>query len=247
MEPTVSPNSKLTDFYDAAEQEYLRSLPPEHFIEATDHAHQRKITLESFDVVRAARPEIQCFSELLIQYPRGKRKKLGQVVPDNFVVIHPEPIVARGSFNIPLQPVGPLLVLEYISKYNKRKDYVDSYEKYEKELKVPYYLLFYPEDEELTLFRSTAKGFAPVRTNDADRFAIPELELEAAMLGGWVRFWFRGNLVPLPGEMMRQMNATRDQLDAARIARDAAEQRATDAEAEIARLRAELAKRSSGG
>jgi hypothetical protein len=71
---------------------------------------------------------------------------------------------------------------------------------------------------------------------------VPELEVEASLLGGWVRFWFRGELVPLPGDLVRQMNAMRDQLDATQAARNAAEQRAASSEAELAKLREELAR-----
>jgi len=243
MKPTADPaDPKVVAFYETAEQEYLRSLPLEHFMEGTDHAHQRKVTLESFDVIHAARPDVQCFNELLIQYPRGPRKKLGQVVPDNFVVVHGEPINARGSFNTPIQPVGPLLVLEYVSNYNKRKDYDDNYEKYEKELKVPYYLLFYPVGDELTLFRMSGKKYVAVRPNAAGRFAIRELELEANLLNGWVRFWFRGELVPLPGELVRQRDAAERRATTAEQRATTAEQRASAAEAENAKLREELAK-----
>jgi Uma2 family endonuclease len=246
----VPSDPKLVEFYEAAEQEYLRSLPLEHFMEATDHARQREITLESFALIHAARPDVQCFNELLVQYPRGKkRKKLGQVVPDNFVVVHKEPIKARGSYNLPLQPVGPLLVLEYVSKYNKRKDYDDNYEKYEKELKVLYYLLFYPDGEELTLFRMGEKGYAAVRPNAAGRYAIPDLELEAALHQGWVRFWFRGELLPLPADLLHERDVERSGRLAAQKAQRAAErraanaeQRAASAEAEMARMREELAK-----
>lgn len=217
----------LEAFYEEAEQRYLASLPPEHFMEATDHAHQRKITVESFDVIHEARSDIQCFNELLVQYPK-KDKTNGQVVPDNFIVVHPKPIKARGSFNVPLQPVKPLLVLEYVSNHNKRKDYEDNFEHYEKHLKVPYYLLFYPDGLELTLFKLGEKKYLTVKPNARQRFAIPELELEVALLDGWVRYWFRGELVPLPGELVKQ--------------RDEAEKRAEAAEAELARLRAELAK-----
>ncbi len=217
----------LESFYEEAEQRYLASLPPEHFMEATDHAHQRKITLESFDIINEARPDIQCFNELLVQYPQ-KSKKNGQVVPDNFVVVHPKPIQARGSFNTPLQPVKPLLVMEYVSKHNKRKDYEDNFKHYEKELKVPYYLLFYPDGEEMTLFRMGEKKYTTVRPNAAGRYAIPELELEVALLGGWVRYWFRGELVPLPGDLLKERDAERK----GRLA----------AEAELAKLREELAK-----
>jgi Uma2 family endonuclease len=224
----------LESFYEEAEQQYLASLPPEHFMEATDHAYQREITLESFAVIRATRPDIQCFNELLVQYPQ-KNKKNGQVVPDNFVVIHPKPIKAKGSFNTPLQPVKPFLVMEYVSKYNVRKDYEDNFKHYEKELKVPYYLLFYPDGEEMTLFHLGEKKYTTVRPNAAKRYPIPELELEVALHDKWVRYWFRGELVPLPGDLLKERDAALKKLDAERQERQAAE-------AELAKLREELAK-----
>ena len=208
----------LESFYEEAEQRYLASLPPEHFMEATDHAYQREITLESFDVIHESRPDIQCFNELLVQYPQ-KNKKNGQVVPDNFVVIHPKPIKARGSFNTPLQPVKPFLVMEYVSKYNVRKDYEDNFKHYEKELKVPYYLLFCPDGEEMTLFHLGEKKYVAVRPNAAKRYAIPELELEVALLNKWVRYWFRGDLVPLPGDLLKERDIAVQERDAERTAR----------------------------
>src|SRR5579872_7001053 len=86
--------------YEEAAREYLRRLPLEHFMEATPQATQRKITLESLDLVQAQRPEVQVFNELLVQYPLRRRKKPGQVVPDNMIVLHPEPIKAEGSYNL---------------------------------------------------------------------------------------------------------------------------------------------------
>ena len=260
MTPSVTPDPELVRMYEEAAQRYLRSLPPEHFMEATDHAHQRKITLESFDLIREHRPDIQCFNELLVQYPRRKHKKIGQVVPDNMVVVHPEPIVATGSFDTSVQPVKPFLVLEYVSKYNWRKDYEDNYDKYEEELKVPYYLRFYPDNEELTVFRRVGEKYAAVTPNAAGRLAIPELELEAALLDGWVRYWFRGELLPLPGDLLRQRDEAKRERDTAERERDSAKRerdsakKAVDterearltAEAELARLREELAKVSKG-
>jgi hypothetical protein len=204
--------------YDFAADRYLRSLPPEHFMEATPQATQRKITLESFDLIHETRPEIQCFNELLVQYPKAGQDpdNPGQVVPDNMVVVHHEPIKAVTNFATPLQPTGPFLVLEYVSKHSVRKDYEISYEKYEKELRVPYYLVFYPDADELTLFRLGAKGYAAVHANAAGRLAIPELDLEVALHEGWVRYWFRGELLPLPGDLLRQLHAVRAQLDSAR-------------------------------
>jgi Uma2 family endonuclease len=230
MTPATPTDPRLKLIYEMAADRYLRSLPPEHFMEATTQATQREITLESFALVRAVRPDVQCFNELLVQYPRkGTDPDLpGQVVPDNMVVVHPERIKAEGSFNLPLQPVGPLLVLEYVSKRSVRKDYDANMLKYEQHVKVPYYLLFYPDADELSLFRLEGKGYRAVPPNANGRVAVPELELEAGLLGGWVRFWFRGELLPLPGDLLKQ--------------RDAAEKRAAEAEAEIARLREELAR-----
>ena len=95
-------------------------------MEATPQATQRKITLESLALVHAHRPDVQVFNELLVQYPVPRRKKPGQVVPDNMVVVHSEPIRAEGSYDVPLQPVGPFWVLEYVSRSNRRKDYDDN-------------------------------------------------------------------------------------------------------------------------
>jgi Uma2 family endonuclease len=206
-------------------------------MESIAQAKQREITLESFAIIRVSRPDVHCFNELLIQYPRGKQKKPGKVVPDNFVAIHSEPIDANKCFNIHTQPVGPFLVLEYVSESNPRKDYEDNFKKYEEDLHVPYYLLLVPDDEALTLFKLGKKGYVPVPANSEGRVAIPELDLEAGLRDGWVRFWFRGELVPLPGDLLKER-------DAANKERDAANQRAAAAEAELARLREELARAS---
>ncbi len=68
-------------------QKYLRSLPPEHFMEATGQSRQREITLESLDLLHYRKPEVQVFNELLVQYPRPGERKPGRVVPDNMVMI----------------------------------------------------------------------------------------------------------------------------------------------------------------
>jgi len=138
------PRALLEIAYEEAAQAYLRSLPPEHFREATAQATQRKITLESLDLLRARRPQVQVFNELLVQYPLPRQRKPGQVVPDNMVVVCAEPVRAETSFNLLLEPAGPFWMLEYVSKNNKRKNYEDNFDKYERDLKVPYFLLFYP-------------------------------------------------------------------------------------------------------
>jgi hypothetical protein len=127
------------------------------------------------------------------------------VVPDNMVVLYEKKIKARGSFNVPLQPVGPFWVLEYVSPSNKRKDYDDSFHKYERELKVPYYLLFYPDDQELTLYRHNGKKYVSVKPNERDRRELPQLDLEIGLLDEWVRFWYQDELLPLPADLLHAL------------------------------------------
>jgi Uma2 family endonuclease len=231
-------------YYDAA-QEYLRSLPPEHFMEAVPQATQRKITVASMELVQAQRPDVQTFNELLVQYPREGERRPGQVVPDNMVVVHGEPINAETSFDLPLQPARPFCVMEYVSKKSKRKDYERNFDRYEKELGVPYYLLFYPDTQDLTLYRLSGKRYRSVKPNGGGRCALPELELEVALLDGWVRFWFRGELLPLPADLLRELTLTREQLTQTRQRLEQSEQqreelqrRLAEAEKELARLRA---------
>jgi hypothetical protein len=203
--------------------------------------------LESLDLVTARRPDVHVLNELLEQYPLNGRRKPGQVVPDNMVVIYDGSIQAEGSYNIPKQPVGPFWVLEYVSKSNKRKDYDQNMDKYEHELKVPYYLLFVPDEQEMTLYRHTGKKYSAVFPDEQGRVPLPELDLEMGLHQCWVRFWFRGELLPLPADLLRahddmqkevQLLRKKAAADAKRAKRQA--ERADAAEAEVARLRAEL-------
>src|SRR5712664_1851907 len=98
---TDKPRQLLRIAYEKAAEADLRSLPPEHFMEATPQASQREITVASLALVKAQRPEVQYFNELLVQYPYGRRQRIRQVVPDKMVVLHPEPIRAIGSYDIP--------------------------------------------------------------------------------------------------------------------------------------------------
>lgn len=230
--PTELPRVLVEMSYEKAAREYLSRLPPEHFMEATPQATQRKITLESLDLVHAQRRDVQVFNELLVQYPIPRRKRPGQVVPDNMVVVHPEPIEADGSYILPLQPAGPLWVLEYVSKNSVRKDYTDNMNKYETDLKVPYYLMFMPESQDITLYHHNGVKYVSVQPNAHGRYEISELELEVGLHGGWMRYWFRGELLPLPAEWQEEIRNERQ----ARLA----------AEEEVIRLRAELEKLRRG-
>ncbi|HKI32931.1 MAG TPA: Uma2 family endonuclease [Gemmataceae bacterium] len=200
--------------YERAAQDYLRALPREHFMEATPHAAQREITIESFAVLKVRRPDVQLCNELLVQYPINAH--LGQVCPDNMVIESEEPLAAMGSFNLPFESGRVLWVLEYVSPSNKRKDYEDNFQKYQNDLKVPYYLIFDPETHDLRLYHHDGVAYAPVTPNAAGRLAVPELEVEVALLDGWARFWHKGELLPLPADLSRQLDDLKGRLKEAR-------------------------------
>ncbi|HEY2909470.1 MAG TPA: Uma2 family endonuclease, partial [Gemmataceae bacterium] len=236
------------------------SLPLEHFMESTDQSTQRAITVESLELVAAIRPEFQVFSELLVLYPVAGEdpSRPAGVVPDNMVILWPTPLAPLRSFNAPLQQARPTLVLEYVAPSNPRKDYEDNRKKYERDLKVPNYLIFEPEKQKLTVLQMKRGRYVAVKPNDAGRLAIPDLELEVAIVDRWVRFWYRGQLLALPGELQSQLKAKETQLKAkddqlaasraevqeSRKAEREATARAAAANAEIARLREELKKAS---
>jgi hypothetical protein len=245
--PSSKPRALLEIEYYEAAQAYLKSLPPEHFMEALPQGSQRKITLESTDVINVHRPEVRCYNELLIQYRLHKGGKIHQIVPDNFIVLHEGELAIDGSFDLEILPARPFWTLEYVSKNSKRKDYEDNFERYEKELKVPYHLLFYPDNEELTLYRRGRSKYVSVKPDSDGRHAIEEIETKVGLVGRWVRFWFRGELVPLTADLTRslaQKDAALAQKDAALAQKDAtlAQQAAalSEKDAEIARLLAQL-------
>jgi hypothetical protein len=152
------------------------------------------------------------------------------------------------SYNVPLEPARPFWTLEYVSTGNARKDYEDSFRKYERDLKVPYYLVFYPDAGELTLYRHNKRKFVSVKPDEAGRCAIAELDLEVGMIDGWVRYWFEGALLPLPAELQQELDRARRQLAEAtrraeqeRSRADEERNRANELEQRLAAMERELA------
>ena len=134
---TALPRSLLRiRYYEAAER--ISQPTPEHFMEAIpkqlSEKSRWKVSPLSGRAVRGAGLQRTARAVSLAA------QKIGQVVPDNMVVIHPEPIVADGSYDVLFQPVGPFWMMEYVSNSNNGKDYEKSFKKYERDLKVPYYL-----------------------------------------------------------------------------------------------------------
>lgn len=207
-------------------------------MEALPQSTQREITLESLALVRARRPQVQVFNELLVQY--FFEGNLRQVVPDNMVREADRPLISQTSYILEEEQVIPLMTFEYVSPASYRKDYRDSFRKYERELKIPYYVLFYPERQDLRVHHNTGEAYERLAANDHGRYPIPELELELGLLDRWVRYWFRGELLPLPAEYQAQLDRVQELAAIAEQRASNAEQRASQADAEIAQLKALL-------
>jgi Uma2 family endonuclease len=201
----LKPGQLTVADYERAAREYCRSLPLEHFMAATPQATQRKITLESLDLLQVRCPRMQVFSELLIQYLHDGELK--RVVPDNMVVLSDEPMRDRSSFNLEFEPDPPFWVLEWVSSSSEGKDYNDSFRKYESELIIPYCLMFHPDNLDLRMYRHTGKHYEPMAKNAHGRYAIDTLDLELGLLDRWVRFWHRQELLDLPPDLERRFKA----------------------------------------
>jgi Uma2 family endonuclease len=228
MHTTIS-REELRRLYDGWANEYLESLPPEHFMESTDQSIQRQIVLESLKQVRRLRPDLQYFSELLVQYPRPGQQRPGQVVPDIFFILANHSVQSCGSYAVELEPTAPYCTMEIVSSSNRRKDYEDNVRRYEQELQVPYYLLFEPATQELKLYVHDGAGYGLAQANEHGRLAIPEVELEVGIVGGWARFWYQNKLVPLTDELADQVEQMQQRLDSERRRADQADrQRETE-------------------
>jgi Uma2 family endonuclease len=217
----------------ASRNRILRGRPGLHESTAGRQPHRNtatefpavNLTLSSLALIRARRPDVHYYNELLIQY-RTSDVEVRQVVPDNLVVRYEGQLRVDDAFDLHSQPARPFCVLEYIAKSHQRKDYDENFKRYENELKVPYYLHFYLDERYLTLYWRNRSRYVSVKPNADDRLAIDEIETEVGLLGGWVRYWFRGNLLPLPAEVQNQVESLQRQV--------------ADRDAEIARLRAEI-------
>jgi Uma2 family endonuclease len=200
--------------YEEAALAYSKTLTLEDYMESTAQALQRAITLACLGLLRGQVRDFHLFNELLVQY--FFNGTLRRVVPDNMVVLGPLASRAdRGSFAVELETSPPFLTMEYVSRHSGGKDYVETFGKYERELKVPYYLLFDPtvSPPVLHLYRHGGQAYQEVPANAEGRMGIPELELEVGLADGWVRYWFRGDLLPLPEELLERLTLQEERIE----------------------------------
>jgi hypothetical protein len=240
---TVPQNLYTLQQYEEAARAYQARLTYKDKMESLDQATQRQITVVSLAQVHLRRADVHVFSDLLVQYHVGAARKIHRVVPDNFVVVHDGPIDLdrRLAMHLRLHPGLQIYwTMEYISRESKQKDRETNFRKYERELKVPYYLIFDPDAQELVLWRLIEGRYVSVKPNAQERYEVEELNLAVAIHEGWVRYWHEGKLIPVTEEMTRDLDAANHRANKAEERAGKAEERALAAEAEIARLRAQL-------
>lgn len=166
--------------------------------------------------------------DLLVYYEQGNAKKF--VVPDAFVVKGVSP-KRRRTYKTWIERKGPDVVIETTSRRTRRKDMVQKPQLYAR-LGVKEYFLFDPDEEYLDPplqgYRLIGETMAPIEADAAGRLESRELGLKLSLEEGEVQFY--------------RLDTGERLLTADERAEREAEARQT-AEAEIARLRAELARR----
>jgi hypothetical protein len=92
----------------------------------------------------------------------------------------------------------------------------------------------------LSLYRHNKRKYVTVKANAQGRYAIQELDLEVALLNGWVRFWHQGELLPLPADLVRERDEARRRAEQATQRAEVERQARLAAERELETLRARL-------
>ncbi|MGL5095301.1 MAG: Uma2 family endonuclease [Fimbriiglobus sp.] len=178
--------------------------------------------------------DVYVSGNLFVYYDLGKPSKA--LAPDCFVVFG-VPNADRRVFRTWDEGKFPDFVLEVTSRKTRREDTVHKRKIYETIWKVAEHFVFDPREEYLKPsfqgFRRTSSGYAAIpAVRDQLHSEVLGLKLERA----GVRLLFRDpvtghEVLTVAGERARQAEADRELADA----------KTADAEAEVARLKAELA------
>jgi len=194
--------------------------------------------------------QVYVSGDLLVYYEQGNPRKF--VVPDAFVAkgLRPQ---QRRVYKIWVEGKVPDVVIETTSRKTRRKDTQDKPQLYA-QIRVKEYFLYDPLQEYLDPplqgYRLTEQGYAPIVADASGAMLSEELELRLQIENGQLQFYrldTRERLLTA-SERVAQEAAARQREAAARQREAEARQREAvarqAAEAEVARLRDELARRS---
>ena len=203
-------------------------------VESTRHRKQSNLMMHLLERVWGDRDDACIAGDLALHY----RHRHPPVVPDVMVVLGVEKR-ERKAYLMWNEDKGPDWVLELLSASNAAKDREQNYSIYEQRVRVPEYVWFNPDDpKELRGFRLVGDEYEEVAPDEHGRLWSKVLGHSLGVHEGWLRLYDRdGHLVPTDGEAREAAE------ELARIA----QQRAETAEAELARLREELARQKGDG
>ncbi len=198
--PAVAQRVVSAEEFDRAEAEYLEWERQHDMSESEWCFIQRAITVHALSLLKLWHfPSVFVYNEMLLLYPMDEGT--GRVVPDNFITFNIQPPEDLNNSYRVTPTKRPFWVLEYVSESSERKDYKESFSKYEEQLQVPYCTLFNPVSKALEMHRHNGVTYDELAKNNRGRYGLPELDLEVGLLEGWVRFWHRGELLPTTEEL----------------------------------------------
>jgi Uma2 family endonuclease len=159
--------------------------------------------------------------------------------------------VLRRSYVLWQELVHPLVVIEYVSRDgSEERDATPEKGKfwvYEQIIQPTYYVIYDPDQEELSVFELVHGQFQPLSPTDAGRFRITPMEIDFGIWQGeylgapasWLRAWdWKGKLILTAEELLEiEKQSAEQERTRAEQERTRAEQERTRAEQE--RTRAE--------
>jgi Uma2 family endonuclease len=219
-------------------------------VESTKHRKQSNLMMQWLERVFRDRAGVCIAGDLAVYYQQGH----SPVVPDVMVVFGVE-VRERKAYLVWKEGKGPDWVLELLSASTAEKDRETNYGIYEQRVRVPEYVWFNPDDpKELRAFRLRGGRYEEMAADERGWLWSEELRLYLGVHEGWLRLYdAEGNLVLSGDEHAQREQAAREAAEEqARLAQqraeaageEAAQERAAraEAEAELARLREELAR-----
>jgi Uma2 family endonuclease len=172
--------------------------------------------------------------DLLVYYVQGNPRKF--IVPDAFVVKGISP-GKRRTYKIWVEGKAPDMVIETTSRKTRKKDMQEKPDLYE-QLGVKEYFLFDPHQEylvpQLQGYRLTPSGYRRIEAGTGGELISVELGLRLSLADGLLQFHRVGT-----GE---RLLTRAERAEWERTARQHEAEARQAAEAEVARLRAELAR-----
>ena len=185
--------SQLTfEDYEREARDCIKNLPAGYPVSHPKQAKQREITNAAFALMRVVHKDFHYFSRLRVNYSRGD--ELRRIAPDNIISFGFASHTSGGNCAIGGNRCSLLAAFTY-DCFSPPEESRQDFCVFEKELAVPYYVLFYPLHQSLRLYIHNGKNYDLASPNKKLKYEIPELNIELALHNGWLRIWFNNELL----------------------------------------------------